>query len=508
MQVVIFTEVCHGGFGRYAGTYRVATELREAGYTVQVVEFFTQWREDQIIKIIDKFVTKETKLIGFSCTFFLPQNLPWGGRTKIRNLLKGHDSNSEKQGDERNPMPGNPGVASVLFGRDDIFNIFDYIKQRSPASKIVVGGARSNLAEDEPYNKKVDYILSGQSDVSILALADHVFYKTDLKVAYTKNACRVVKEKDYPVENYTASRILYEDNDLIFDKEVLPIELARGCIFKCSFCSYDLIGKKVWEFNRSPELIAADLINAYNKFGSTGFMFCDDTYNDSVDKVERLHKEFIKLPFELSFSTYARADMIITKPHTAPLLYESGMRSVFFGIETLNHESGKSIGKGMDPERLKDGLYEIKALPGWKDIVTASGFIIGLPFDTEETIHATFDWLLQSDCPIDSFSPTPLSIHPTSAIGKNMEKYGYKWDKNGEWYSKWMTEARAKELEEEYMERRKIKPRAMAQFTYFGRMQNLGWTLEDFDNLSYTHDESTKRKNEMQDKYYTNMMNL
>ena len=148
MQVVIFTEVCHGGFGRYAGTYRVATELREAGYTVQVVEFFTQWREDQIIKIIDKFVTKETKLIGFSCTFFLPQNLPWGGRTKIRNLLKGHDSNSEKQGDERNPMPGNPGVASVLFGRDDIFNIFDYIKQRSPASKIVVGGARSNLAED------------------------------------------------------------------------------------------------------------------------------------------------------------------------------------------------------------------------------------------------------------------------------------------------------------------------------------------------------------------------
>ena len=49
MQVVIFTEVCHGGFGRYAGTYRVATELREAGYTVQVVEFFTQWREDQII---------------------------------------------------------------------------------------------------------------------------------------------------------------------------------------------------------------------------------------------------------------------------------------------------------------------------------------------------------------------------------------------------------------------------------------------------------------------------
>jgi radical SAM superfamily enzyme YgiQ (UPF0313 family) len=200
--------------------------------------------------------------------------------------------------------------------------------------------------------------------------------------------------------------------------------------------------------------------------------------------------------------------MIISKPHTAPLLYESGMRSVFFGIESLNHESGKSIGKGMDPERLKDGLYEIKALPGWKDIVTSSGFIIGLPFDTEETIQATFDWLLRPDCPLDSFSPAPLSITPFSAIGKNMEKYGYKWDENGEWYSKWMTEARAKELEMEYMQLRKTKPRAMAQFVYFGRMQNIGWTLEDFDNLRYTHDESNKRKRELKDKYYTNMMSL
>ena len=487
MQVVIFTEVCYGGFGRYAGTYRIATELREAGYTVQVVEFFTQWNQEQITKIIDKFVTKETKLIGFSCTFFLPKKMAWVGRSKIRNLIKG---------------------GSVLFGREDIFDVLDYIKYRSPDSKIMVGGARSYLAEDEPYNNSVDYVLSGQSDVSILALADHIFYKADLKVSYQTNACSVIKEKEYPVENYTTSRIVYQDNDLIFDKEILPIELARGCIFKCSFCSYNLIGKKVWEFNRSPELVAADLLDAYNKFGSTGFMFCDDTYNDSVEKVERLHKQFTQLPFDLTFSTYARADMIISKPKTAPLLYESGMRSVFFGIETLNHESGKSIGKGMDPEKLKDGLYEIKELPGWKDIVTSSGFIVGLPFDTEDTIRATFDWLLRPDCPLDSFSPTALSISPFSSIGQNMEKYGYKWDENGEWYSKWMTESRAKELAAEYMNKLTTKPRARFQFTYFGRMQNIGWTLEDFDNLSYTNDESDRRKDKLKDKYYMKMMNL
>ena len=200
--------------------------------------------------------------------------------------------------------------------------------------------------------------------------------------------------------------------------------------------------------------------------------------------------------------------MLITKPHTIALLQESGMRSVFFGIETLNHRSGKAVGKGMDPEKIKDGLYAAKASPGWKDIVTSSGFIIGLPYDTEDTIQATFEWLLRDDCPLDSFSCSPLSINPISSIGKNMAKYGYKWDENGNWYSEWMTEARAKELAREYMYKTGVKARTRFQFTYFGRMQNIGWTLEDFDNFRYTNDESDKRVNKLQDKYYVNMMNL
>ena len=75
MQIVIFTEVSYPGFGRYAGTYRIATELRAAGYEVQVVEFFTRMDQEELFKVIDKFVTRETKLVGFSCTFFLPKAL-------------------------------------------------------------------------------------------------------------------------------------------------------------------------------------------------------------------------------------------------------------------------------------------------------------------------------------------------------------------------------------------------------------------------------------------------
>ena len=135
-------------------------------------------------------------------------------------------------------------------------------------------------------------------------------------------------------------------------------------------------------------------------------------------------------------------------------------------------------------------------------------FIIGLPYETEESIHETYEWLLRDDCPLDSFSPTALTISPTSLMGKNMAKYGYKWDENGAWYSDWMTEMQAKEIALYYSKQLVKKKRARFQFTFFGRMQNIGWTLEDFDNERFTNDESDRRKDVVQYKYIERLMNL
>ena len=83
-QVLLFTEVCSPGFGRYAGTYRIATELRDNGFSVQVIEYFTRWTTQELKKVVKKFVTKETMLIGISTTFL--QNEYVRNRTDISKL--------------------------------------------------------------------------------------------------------------------------------------------------------------------------------------------------------------------------------------------------------------------------------------------------------------------------------------------------------------------------------------------------------------------------------------
>ena len=162
MQVVIFTEVCHGGFGRYAGTYRIATELRERGLSVQVVEFFTKWTYEEIKEIIDKFVDYQTLLVGFSCTFLIKD-----GEQKERIQKNAARSKLMDVSETYNVM-------NAAFGRDDVFDIIDYIRSNSNA-KIAVGGAKSTtLRGNEDMQSNVDYIVTGQADASIHKIMDHI----------------------------------------------------------------------------------------------------------------------------------------------------------------------------------------------------------------------------------------------------------------------------------------------------------------------------------------------
>lgn len=453
MQVVLFTDVNEAGIGRYAGTYRIATALREAGYTVQVIDFFTSLGKRRIKKLIDKFITKKTLWCGFSTTFL------------------------------RNREFGVNGFGNNRFYYEDIEDIFSWIKEANNNCKIVIGGHEGYSFLADIYDQ-IDYIIQGPADTSVVEFTNNINTTMD----------KIIISKNYPEFDFSKSRIIYEDNDCIFDGEHLPVEIARGCIFKCSFCCHNLNNKKLWEFNRDPAIVASDLQEYHDRFGSEGFMFCDDTYNDSVEKITKLHTEFKKLPFEFEFSAYARHDLIFSNWDTAKILYESGLRSTFFGIESFNHKAAKSIGKGMDPEKIKDGLYRLK--DEYPDLILSAGFIIGLPFDTEETIQKQMEWLVSSDCPLDEVSTTALYIGKTdSGFSHNPQAYGYEVDENNEnWISEYMTETRARELRTYWLNEFRKNNRNKSVWTFYNRYKNLGFNPDEIKDENYPSIELQKRK--------------
>jgi radical SAM superfamily enzyme YgiQ (UPF0313 family) len=300
------------------------------------------------------------------------------------------------------------------------------------------------------------------------------------------------EEKLFKDFDFTNSKIVYQENDHIFQGEHLPLEIARGCIFKCKFCSYPLNGKGLWDFCKSPNTIKEELEYNFEKFGTTGYMFSDDTYNDSPEKVEQLYKVYQQLPFKIEFSSFARLDLIISRPDTLPILIDSGLKSVFFGIETLNHQSGKLIGKGMHPDKIKQGIIDIKAK--YPQLLISTGFIAGLPYETAESLNATIDWLEQS--PIDSYSFQVLSLGKRSELGQNYEKYGYKLDENGHWYTDYLDHKTAYEISD------RTKKGTIQSFTFYNRLRNLDFSSDEIVTLSIAdREEITKRTDKKINEY-------
>ena len=168
MNIIIFSDSNGAlGFGRYAGPYRIATELRAAGFTVQVVDFFAELYQKQLIKIIDKFVTKDTLWVGFSTTLFAP-----GVNSEIikEKILAGEYNNSF--------MIENWKTGTWPRTKKHIREMYDLIKQKNSNTKIVLGGTKSvRTTSFIP----IDYYVWGEADVSAVQLSKHFAFNQNIK---------------------------------------------------------------------------------------------------------------------------------------------------------------------------------------------------------------------------------------------------------------------------------------------------------------------------------------
>jgi radical SAM superfamily enzyme YgiQ (UPF0313 family) len=339
----------------------------------------------------------------------------------------------------------------------------------------------------------VDYVIVNKGDVAVIKLIKHLIDGDELKTVKS-SPCHVIDGNDYfyTQDEFAFSNIKYIPEDIIFPGESLPIEVARGCVFQCAFCHFDLIGKKVGDWQKAESALRDELVMNYEKFGTTHFMFTDELINESLPKMELIHGVLTNLPFKISYTSYARLDLIWKFPQMREMLLESGAKSLAFGIETFNETAGKKIGKGLGEKRIKETLNYCAET--WKGkIITSSNFIVGLPGEDEASIRNTVEYLVSDECPLDVFGFLPLYIRSehdgrgTSKMDQDPKKFGYVIE-NKQWQSNDMNFQQAVNLVRSiYTDNRVLTKSKFAAATWIGRIINLGYSVEDiFDIINDT----------------------
>jgi radical SAM superfamily enzyme YgiQ (UPF0313 family) len=476
-QIVITTFLTDSNrLVRYPGAYQVGWYVRQQGYDAQVLDFLYFMSKDQRMNLYKKYITSETKIVAWA-----------------------------------------PFMMGILDQKYDhgiglAVDILKELKENFPWVKIVIGGQVVRWFLNTGYkhfNFKIDAVFDGEGEYTFLEYCDYIFKDTAHPKFELKNNHKVIKpSKSY---NISSCNMKFEDRDFILPNESLPLELSRGCIFKCRFCQYPNIGKDKDDFNKSMDIIKENLIYHYEKFGITRYHLSDDTLNSHRERTKQFYEMTKTLPFKIEYIGYVRMDLLDIWPEQLDILPESGLTSCHFGVESLDPYSCIQIGKGWGAKNHKIWLPKILEYWGDKVILNCS-LIAGLGKETEKDWEETYQWFVNSGVHDYFYQQLIISnLSMLSEFERNAGKYGYRWPDPvqypGYWENDYTNYKRAAEWTKSKYNLDEFRKRIPSVWNY-ASFRTYGFTKEEILKSNYVDLNGARLKNKTLDKLINDYYNL
>jgi hypothetical protein len=240
------------------GPYVVKNHLKQAGFDVVVIDYFTRFESDQeFFDYLENFVSDRLQAIMVSTTFTYssPTDFAWARSEMSKHITT--KTAETKQG------WWDYVKASSLYlwkGNNEDMNswfsgVRNILSKKNSEAKIVLGGERLNwIYKFDPRALPDDYALK-QVDLCILGRVD--LFIGDLMKRFTAGslgqyALNVHKKNDIdyyippPHLQYSHHKDDIPDStfgieDAVLPGEWLPFENARGCAFNCKYCNNTLV---------------------------------------------------------------------------------------------------------------------------------------------------------------------------------------------------------------------------------------------------------------------------
>lgn len=186
------------------------------------------------------------------------------------------------------------------------------------------------------------------------------------------------------------------------------LDCGRGCPFNCSFCTVINVQGRAMRF-RDVELLTNLLRENYYKNKISFYFFTDDNFSRNKNW-KLIFESLIKLRSEekIPIEFMIQVDTLSYKiPDFVELAKKAGCTQVFIGMESLNAQNLASAGKKQNKiEEFKDLINSYRRAK----INTHTGYIVGFPFDTVESIEKDIEQLKNELGPeqVSFFILTPL----------------------------------------------------------------------------------------------------
>lgn len=289
--------------------------------------------------------------------------------------------------------------------------VFEKVKRIVPNAKTIAKGAvfLSQNSEILYKYKALDLIISGEVEDTLKEILEEKEPKDILGLWYREGFVAKFTGVRPFIENldsipfparHLIDNSLYKRPDNNHPQAV--IKVSRGCPHYCFFClATPTCGSKVRM--RSPENIIEEIKECIEKYGIKDFIFWADIFNHDKAWTIDLCNKIIESNLKFTWSSNTRADTL--DEDLAKLMYNAGCRLVSLGAESGSQFILDKIGKKITLNQIRNAVKALKTAK----IKVYNYFVIGLPWEDENTAQATIDFAIELDADYTSFyTATPL----------------------------------------------------------------------------------------------------
>lgn len=256
---------------------------------------------------------------------------------------------------------------------------------------IVFGGPHGDISAIPTMEKvaSVDFVCRGEGESTIVPFFSSLLrgdpdltvpglvYRSGGQICENPRPALLTDLDQLPLVDYSIPGITLPRSG-----ETFPIDVGRGCPFGCTYCSTKTFWGRKYRL-KSPERILKEIVHYHTLYGVTSFAFNHDMFTMNKALVMDVCRRIQNLPFAITWRCSARLDCI--DEALLDVMAQSGLKSIFFGVETGSPVMQKKINKNLDLEKAM-GMLRYAMSIGLK--VTAS-FIYGFPQETKEDVSQT-----------------------------------------------------------------------------------------------------------------------
>lgn len=313
------------------------------------------------------------------------------------------------------------GMGTIVTGLKTVHEIGRIAREINPGVKLFAGNSvASSITDIFLRNTAFDIAVISEADHTVVELiralrgemelgdvAGIAFLKDD-RLCYTKPRPTIACLDDigYPdwdifdmekyapflrTNSYGADKANKYGTDET-DVYAFPVNTARGCPYRCTFCYHEFIGKKYRRY--SDAVIGQQITNLHNKYGCNYVCLWDEISFLQIKGVRSFVDMVMGLDFKIGWEAPCRTDLF--KMEHLPLirdLADSGCGSLVFSLENADGE----ILEAMKKKITESHFIEQATVLQKGGVTPKTGVIFGYPQETEKTIAATFELCYQAN---------------------------------------------------------------------------------------------------------------